>query len=439
MSNFKLLTSPLDYTSIIAEGVGSTVSRVQAQFLAGDSPTTLTLIAKRASTIPQFVPEPHDILKEMKILRRCSHVNVVSFLGEITYRSYGEDDHAMCFLLELVDINLLTLLNLASFSPHLPPGSTTSPSRAEEFSILTKSIAYQLISALSYLHSDEVQVAHRDVKPANVLLTREGLVKLIDFGVSWDGLPSIEDDTTVWGETTERMYFEVSTGPYRAPELLFGTRTYDAYAIDLWSLGCLIAEFYTPLSLESDWDDFPSDEEEEVEGPTGSHHIPKHLLKLAEEEEEVQFAKWTRNSLFAGDRGEIGLAWSIFKIRGTPDEENWPSFKNLPDARSVQFKMTPTVDIKTFLPNLPPLPLDTSQMLSALAEKHFPPEEQINHPVDVILRLLVYPPERRIEAVDASRHVWFEDVLLPDGYPNAGGREGMRSLKDVLQTFLEGE
>lgn len=33
---------------------------------------------------------------------------------------------------------------------------------------------------------------------------------------------------------------------------------------------------------------------------------------------------WQRDTLFKGSRGEIGLAWSIFKIFGTPTKESWP-------------------------------------------------------------------------------------------------------------------
>ena len=52
--------------------------------------------------------------------------------------------------------------------------------------------------------------------------------------------------------------------PYRAPELLFGTTDYDACAIDLWSMGAVLAEFFTPLRLRKSYED-----EDDGEGRDG--------------------------------------------------------------------------------------------------------------------------------------------------------------------------
>ncbi len=92
-----------------------------------------------------------------------------------------------------------------------------------------------------------------------------------------------------------------SHSPYRAPELLFGARTYDPYAVDMWSLGCTFAEFFTPL--------LPEDDEDE-------DYYPPELCDAN--------PTLVRKALFDGTRGEIGLAWSIFKILGTPTEDSWP-------------------------------------------------------------------------------------------------------------------
>jgi serine/threonine protein kinase len=110
---------------------------------------------------------------------------------------------------------------------------------------------------------------------------------------------------------------------YRAPELLFGTRNYDQVAIDLWSLGAVFAEFFTALRLSGDEDDGDDDDDMEQDDipedvPLVPFIVPKYL--------RIGYpgAQWNRNSLFNGERGEIGLAWSIFKIFGTPNPNNWP-------------------------------------------------------------------------------------------------------------------
>ena len=123
--------------------------------------------------------------------------------------------------------------------------------------------------------------------------------------------------------------------PYRAPELLFGPRTYDAFAIDTWSLGVTFAEFFTSLRLQADDEDdedfsFPgpnrtsesesgSDSGVEPRAPT-----PPLMPFVVPRGTHIPTGRWTRTSLFDGTRGEIGLAWSIFKIRGTPNEDTWP-------------------------------------------------------------------------------------------------------------------
>ncbi|VDN06605.1 unnamed protein product [Thelazia callipaeda] len=92
-----------------------------------------------------------------------------------------------------------------------------------------KVFVYQILRGLKYLHS--ANILHRDIKPGNLLVNSNCILKICDFGLArtWD--PSEES----------AMTHEVVTQYYRSPELLMGARTYTG-AVDVWSVGCIFAE-----------------------------------------------------------------------------------------------------------------------------------------------------------------------------------------------------
>lgn len=93
-----------------------------------------------------------------------------------------------------------------------------------------KCIFKQLIEGVTYLHRNKI--LHRDIKSANILLNDDGEVKLADFGLGRKvRLESI-------------FTYKVVTLWYRAPELLLGHKHY-SNKIDVWSIGCVVAEFLT--------------------------------------------------------------------------------------------------------------------------------------------------------------------------------------------------
>jgi glycogen synthase kinase 3 beta len=93
---------------------------------------------------------------------------------------------------------------------------------------------YQLLNGLKNIH--EKNIAHRDLKPENVLLSKDGVIKICDFGSS-----KIIDPN---GKNTPYIVSRY----YRAPELILCLTKYST-AIDIWAAGCIMAELFllTPI------------------------------------------------------------------------------------------------------------------------------------------------------------------------------------------------
>ncbi len=100
---------------------------------------------------------------------------------------------------------------------------------------IVKSFLFQLLTGVAYCHHH--RVLHRDLKPQNLLINREGDLKLADFGLA-----------RAFGIPVRSYTHEVVTLWYRAPDVLLGSRKYST-PVDVWSIGCIFAEMVngTPL------------------------------------------------------------------------------------------------------------------------------------------------------------------------------------------------
>lgn len=100
-----------------------------------------------------------------------------------------------------------------------------------------KNVMKQLLNGLYKLHTNEI--LHRDIKAANILITKNGVLKLADFGLSRVTRKN-KDKNKPEPKYTNR----VVTLWYRPPELLLGERCYGP-PIDMWGVGCIMAEMWT--------------------------------------------------------------------------------------------------------------------------------------------------------------------------------------------------
>ncbi|KAA0194261.1 Cyclin-dependent kinase 1 [Fasciolopsis buskii] len=98
-----------------------------------------------------------------------------------------------------------------------------------------RKLTWQLLQAVNFCHAHNC--IHRDVKPENILIAKTGQLKLCDFGFA----------RLLTGPGDEYTDY-VATRWYRAPELLVGDTQYGP-PVDVWAIGCVVAEMLTGTPL----------------------------------------------------------------------------------------------------------------------------------------------------------------------------------------------
>jgi dual specificity tyrosine-phosphorylation-regulated kinase 2/3/4 len=169
---------------------------------------------------------------------------MVNFTQSFYFRGH------LCISTELLDMNLYEFIKSNGF---------------KGFSLkLIRRFTKQLLSSLLLLKQHKV--IHCDLKPENILLAHpmHSEIKVIDFGSS-----CFEN---------EKVYTYIQSRFYRSPEVILGMSY--GMAIDMWSVGCILAELYTGYPV------FPGENEQEqlacimeVFGPPEKHLIEKSTRK----------------------------------------------------------------------------------------------------------------------------------------------------------------
>lgn len=220
--------------------------------------------------------EPHNPFREAKILALLKKPCVP--LLE-TFR-----DHEQRFTL-VFPYMPLTLSGL------LEQGSLTS--------VQVRTIFMDVFRALKDIHAKGI--VHRDIKPQAILLASpDGPAYLSDFGTAW------HPELSISSEPANAKILDIGTGPYRAPEVLFGDKSYGT-AVDIWGAGCMLAEC--------------------------ARRPPRSLFESRAVHE---------------DGNQLGLILSIFKTIGSPTRNSWPEaqhFRTPPFDIYQAFEGRPWEDI----------------------------------------------------------------------------------------------
>jgi len=240
---------------------------------------------------------PSTAIREIALLKDLQHPNIVRLLDV-------KNEHKnLTLVFEFLDQDLKHYLDASG---------------PEGLDLLTvKSFLYQLLKGLAYCH--QKKVLHRDLKPQNLLINNEGILKLADFGLARG-----------FGIPVKSYTHEVVTLWYRAPDVLLGSKNYST-SVDIWSVGCIFAE----------------------------------LLN--------------KKPLFTGKSEEDQLM-RIFKIRGTPTVDYWSNIKTL-DLYKPDFPVYPGEPLSKCVPKLDSEGLDLlDKLLQSNPDKRITAKDAMKHP-----------------------------------------------------------
>lgn len=200
-----------------------------------------------------------------------------------------------------------------------------------------KSWSQQLLSGVHYMHTNKV--IHRDLKASNLLINKKGELKIADWGLARS-----------WNSEMKRLTNKVITLWYRPPELLLGCLEYTD-KIDMWSVGCIIAEMF-------------------------------------------------RRSGFLKGSNEATQLDLIFRTVGHPTRENWPDI-------NAKCKLW-----KNFEPG-PGEPRFPCRLREALSHQLPHPKWMTEHAVDLISKLMMLNPSKRWSAGQAlDAEYFFENPIV---------------------------
>lgn len=201
-------------------------------------------------------------LREIKLLKELKHENIICLRDVIGHRT------SIQLVFDFMETDLEHVIKDQSI--------ILMPSHI-------KNITMQTLLGLEFLHAH--WVLHRDLKPNNLLLNGMGRVKIADFGLA-----------RFFGSPNRVYTHQVVTRWYRAPELLYGARSYGV-GIDIWSVGCIVAEL---------------------------------LLRLP---------------LFPGE-SDIDQLVKIYNVLGVPTAETWPGMTELPSYIVINPSVEQAIDLQ---------------------------------------------------------------------------------------------
>lgn len=267
--------------------------------------------------------------REISILINLKHINIVPILDVFI------TEYKINIVLEKADQTLKQFID--------------THHATQDYIRMVKIYSYQLIRAIAYCHSNGI--IHRDIKPQNILLFGQDLLKLADFGMARSGLP-----IHIYGKydpfSDPVLTTEVATFWYRSPELFLGIKRY-SYSLDNWSVGCVIAEM-----------------------------INKKVIFMAYD--------------------DMSMLRKMFKLLGTPDNKSWPGVEHYPHYDRAVVKKDLKLNIFK--------ELGTDRKSNVVNNK--PKIQNKEYNIPLIRGLLTLDPYARLTSYEALNSDFFDDIRI---------------------------
>ncbi|GES58232.1 negative regulator of the PHO system [Aspergillus terreus] len=274
----------------LGEGTYATVFK-------GRNKQTHELVALKEIHLDAEEGTPSTAIREISLMKELKHENILALYDVI------QTGDRLILVSEYMDKDLKRYMDAHGGALDLPT---------------IKSFTYQMLRGIAYCHAN--RILHRDLKPQNLLISRNGNLKLADFGLA-----------RAFGIPVNTFSSEVVTLWYRPPDVLLGSRSYNT-SIDTWSAGCVVAEMFTGRPL------FP--------GTTNDDQLLK-----------------------------------IFRIIGTPSEQTWPGVSQLAEFKP-NFPVYPPQDLRLLIPPLDPLGADLlGRLLQMRPELRISAVDALCHPL----------------------------------------------------------
>ncbi|KAM7187890.1 serine/threonine-protein kinase csk1 [Rhypophila sp. PSN 637] len=244
--------------------------------------------------------EPHNPIREAQILEILSQDRTSSIIPLLS--TFRDQEQRFVLVFPYKPLTLSTLL------------TSTTPLPNSQIQLIFSAI----FKALKYIHAQSI--IHRDIKPSAILLsspnpTTTNEISLSDFGTAWH--PTLSCQT----EPSDSKILDIGTGPYRAPEVLFGKKSYST-PVDMWAAGVMLSECVSPT------------------GQPIFESRPVHE-----------------------DGNQLGLILSIFKTIGSPTRESWPEAV---DFRTPPFEIYRSFDERAWEEVLPGVEARWGDMVSKM-------------------------------------------------------------------------